>query len=53
MADIVKNTVAKLTNNSYLDEIKAALKEECAKSIFEITDDEWREMMNDILYVLA
>ena len=53
MSDIVKNTIAKLTDNSYLDEIKTALKEECSKVTFEITDDEWHEMMNDILYGLA
>lgn len=53
METIVMNTLAKVNKDSALDEIKAVMKAECEKVTFEITDNEWNDMLNDVLYSLA
>jgi hypothetical protein len=53
MKAIVMNTLAKVNKHSTLDEIKSAMKEECAKVTFEITDSDWNDMLTDVLYELA
>lgn len=53
MKNIVMNTLAKVNKNSTLDEIKAALKEECTKVTFRITDEDWNDMLTDVFYELA
>ena len=53
MKTIVMNTLAKVNKDSTLDEIKAVMKAECAKATFEITNNDWNEMFNDVLYSLA
>lgn len=53
MKNIVMNTLAKVNKNSTLDEIKAVMREECAKVSFEIADSDWNDMLTDVLYELA
>lgn len=53
MKTIVMNTLAKVNKNSTLDEIKAVMRKECAKVTFEITNNDWNEVFNDVLYSLA
>ena len=49
MKEIVKNTIAKLTGDSTFDEMKAALRQECEKVSFEITDKDFIEMFSEII----
>lgn len=53
MKTIVMNTLAKVNQNSTLDEIKAVMKAECAKVTFEITEADYNDILTDILYALA
>lgn len=53
MKNIVMNTLAKVDTNSTLDEIKAVMKEECAKVAFEVTDNDLKDMLTEVLYELA
>ena len=53
MKTIVMNTLAKVNKNSTLDEIKAVMKAECEKVDFEITNNDWKDMLDDVLYSLA
>lgn len=53
MKNIVTNTLARVNKNSTLDEIKAVMKVECEKVDFEITNNDWNNMMTDVLYELA
>ena len=53
MENIVINTLARVKKDSTLDEIKAILKEECAKVTFEITNNDWYDMLIDVLYELG
>ena len=53
MKNIVMNTLARVNKSSTLDEIKATMKAECEKVDFEITKNDWNDMMTDVLYELA
>ncbi len=53
MKTIVMNTLAKVNKNSTLDEIKAVMETECEKVDFEITNNDWNDMFNDVVYSLA
>lgn len=53
MKTIVMNTLAKVNKNSTLDEIKAVIKAECKKADFEVTNNDWNDMFDDVLYFLA
>lgn len=53
MKNIVINVLAKVNKDSTLDEIKAVMKAECAKVEFEITNNDWSDMLTDVLYALA
>lgn len=53
MKNIVMNALAKVNKNSTLDEIKAVMREECAKVTFEITNSDWNDMLTDLIYELA
>lgn len=52
MKEIIKNTLAKLSKNSSLDEIKAALTEECIKSPFAISMSDYKKMFDEIIIAL-
>ena len=52
MKEIVTNTINRLTKKSTFDEIKRALKEECEKVTFEISKNDWNEMLDEIIYTL-
>ena len=53
MKNIVMNTLARVNKNSTVEEMKASMKEECAKVGFEITNNDWDDMMTDVLYELV
>lgn len=53
MKNIVINTLANVNIKSTLDEIKAVLRAECAKVDFEITNNDWNDMLTDVLCELV
>ena len=53
MQEIINRAIKKLNKNSTPDEIKKALKEECAKVDFSIDTKDWNYMFEEIIIRLG
>lgn len=53
MNKMIDNVMKSLNKASTLTEIKDALRRECEKASFPISEKDWQYMMTEILYELA
>lgn len=53
MKNIVLVILAKVDKDCSIDKIKSILKAECENATFEITEEDYGDMLTDVLYALS